>query len=384
MPRIDKTVDNAIEILVNEAKLQAKAKNAELKFWEGKKIVSIQKWDELKRKLDDAELFDFIPNEHIEWPIRFMDYPLMGSKKYQEWTKSWRQYLISKKDPKLGKRLCHGCILNAEPDKSIWGFRYPTSTSIRDMILKHPLAKDYKFGCPTNVFKCPYKQLDQGDELFVLAEMWEIVHGALMEAHHRTYYDHGGFFEVDFERRIAYEQRHWYKDPVIMRIDEALRTLKLSVVPISSIQDIFDVLTNPESLGLVLEQYIKQVGRGNAEYTGKPDPNADKKAQRIRKYKKPILELFTELKDKIKLGELLDLYDQPKELEAEESARRLGIDAWLLKNHPEHEKDFKKKRNGKCVDCSKFSNIHCLNCGDWVCDEHWRAHGSAKHKYENQ
>ena len=382
MPKIDKTVDNAIEILVGEAKRQVRAKSAESKFWEGKKIVSIRKWDELREKLDDVELFDFIPDEHIEWPIRFMDIPLMSSKKYQEWFKSWRKYLISKKDPKLGKRLCHGCILNAEPDMSIWGFRYPTSTSIRDAILKHPLAKDYKFGCPTNVFKCPYKQLDQDDELFALAEMWEIVHSALMEAHHRTYYDHDEFFEIDFERKIAYKQRHWFHDPSMERIDEALRTLKLSVVPISSIQDIFDVLTNPKSLETVLEQYIKQVGRGNSEYTGKPDPDADQKAQGIRKYKKPILELFTELKDKIKLEEMLDLYDQPKELEVEESARRSKIDAWLIKNHPEHEKYLKMKRTGKCVDCSKFSNIHCMNCDDWVCDECWRAHGSAKHGYK--
>jgi hypothetical protein len=379
MPRIDKTIEDTVKILVAEARRQAN--HSESKFWHNKKIISIKQWEQLRKDLNDEEMLDFIPDEHVEWPFGFMNIPFMSTAKYQKWFTIWRQYLISKKDPKLGRRLCHGCILNEESDMSIWGLTYPTSTSIRDVILKHPSAKEFKFGCPTNVFRCPYKQLDQNEDLFELAEIWEIVHNAIMEAHHRTHYGHDMFFEIDFIRKIAFVQRQWYHDPTSERIADALHFHKLSVVEIRTIEDIFNTLTNPKLLELILEQYTKEIENGEAEYTGKPKQGAAEKAIKIRENKGPILKFFAELKDEIKLDHLRDLYDQPQEIEDEEKNRRGEIDAYLVSKHPTHEKYLKKKRNSTCVSCSKFSNIHCLNCQEWICDEHWKEHGRSKHNF---
>lgn len=374
MPKIDKTIDSAIGILMEEARIHVKSESG---IWQGKKVISVAKWNKMAKKSSREEMFGFIPDEHVESPFGFMDITFQQSREYSEWYRSWSGFLISKKDAKYGKSLCHGCIVNVELDK--WGFTNPPSASIRNLILKHPIANDVKSDCPVNVFKCPYKQLDKNNDLFELAKIWKIVHDALMEAHNRTRYDHRMFFELDFERGISWEQRNWFVEPTHDSIAMSLHGHKLSVVAVETIQDIFNVLTDMRLLELVLEQYIQHIAKGDLEYTGKIGPYAEERTQELRENKDRIVKFFSEIKDLVKMDELRGFYERTMKDEKDELGRKEKTEASILKWNPEFEKYLKKQRSGTCITCAKFSNIHCLNCGDWICDEHWEEHGRIHH-----
>lgn len=214
MPRLDRTIDLALGLLKHEVHRQITIKKEKDSFWMGRKIISVAKWEKLSQKHTREQMFKFIPESYVESPFGFVDIPFGSTTAFKDWYKIWKEFLWSRKDPDFGHEVCHGCILNTDVDKAGFGFMYPKSTSIRDVILKHPLAKGVEIGCPMNVFECPHGQIKENVDLFKLARIWKTIDDALKTAHYMTYYNHGVLFEVNFDSRIASVQRNWFSDPM--------------------------------------------------------------------------------------------------------------------------------------------------------------------------
>ena len=71
-------------------------------------------------------------------------------------------------------------------------------------------------------------------------------------------------------------------------------------------------------------------------------------------YRSEMVNLFMNLKDKIKIEDLT-LYEPIFKLNIQKS---------------------------KCFICQEFANIHCINCNHnnaWLCVDHWKQHNLDKH-----
>jgi hypothetical protein len=107
-------------------------------------------------------------------------------------------------------------------------------------------------------------------------------------------------------------------------------------VPIRNVQDVYNTLTDRETLNKVLEQGLE-----------------DKEYQRHRDVLVNLLMGLKE-KDKIKIEDLT-LYE------------------------PIFTSNIQKS---KCSICQEFANIHCINCNNntiWLCVDHWKQHTSEAH-----
>jgi hypothetical protein len=107
---------------------------------------------------------------------------------------------------------------------------------------------------------------------------------------------------------------------------------RLSKVPIKNIQDMYDALTDRETLNKVLEQGLED----EEEY---------------QRHRDELVNLFMSIKDKIKIENLIL-----------------------------HEAIFPSNiQKSKCFICHQaFANIHCINCSNnnsvWLCVVHWKQH----------
>jgi len=376
---LDSSVEEGIRLLRQEVLRQAKIKKIESGIWKGKRIVTIEKWEKLKKKFKDKEILQFIPEIYLDRPFGFNEYSSIKDEEFHNWSKIWFEYLKSKKDSKFGAELCGGCILYQDLDHPN-SHNPSNSTSIRDIILKHPKAKGAKLGCPIDIFQCPYNQFED-DFLFELRYIWKIVHDALSEAHRRSTYNHSKFIEIDFEHGFAFSYHHWSSQPHKEPIEITLNSHKLSIIPIKTIKDIYNVLTTPKLLKAILEQYNNYVMDEPKGNTDEHDDDEDKDTKELKQWMPKIIQFFKEIKDKINLEEMCDLTNHTMRDEEEEKKRAEQIHTSLLQREPEYANYFKKQLSDNCVVCSKFSNIHCLNCGNWICDEHWREHGQTMHNY---
>jgi hypothetical protein len=100
---------------------------------------------------------------------------------------------------------------------------------------------------------------------------------------------------------------------------------RLSKAPIRNVQDVYNALTEKETLSKVLEQGLDE------EY---------------QRHITEIVNIFMNIKDKIKIEDLT-LYE------------------------PTFTSNIQKS---KCSICLEFANIHCINCSDdnnvWLCIDH--------------
>jgi hypothetical protein len=280
--------------------------------------------------------------------------------------------LESKKDPAYGRYKCESCILN--PSLNI------TSKYLRELILNVYQEDQTKITYPCDVcsfFECPYGK--RGNALVFLGETWEILDSALDCARDATV-DFDGGYKIDFHRDLAgrYNFSHSWNN---IKIQQILDNIHQPHIPLRDIADFYNILTNPELLGEVLEQYVRSI-ENKPEYDFDHDiwkkPTLGDQPQQLRKKNKIIIEVFKEIKDTIKI-ENLHPYGKTLEEEARQKQEDLESEKkWELKN-PERAKELAIK-SGSCTVCAKFAKIYCDNCKIWMCSDHWREHGIQVHK----
>ncbi len=152
-------------------------------------------------------------------------------------------------------------------------------------------------------------------------------------------------YEADFKAgKVKEIYSNYHGDPYSFAtqypLEEKLskEVKRLSKVPIRNVQDVYNALTDRETLNKVLEQ-----GLNDEEY---------------QRHRDELVNLFMGLKEKniIKIEDLT-LYE------------------------PIFSSNIHKS---KCSICQEFANIHCINCSSnnnsiWLCVDHWKQHTVDKH-----
>jgi hypothetical protein len=177
------------------------------------------------------------------------------------------------------------------------------------------------------------------DDLFNLSEIAFQVELAFSHAYSMSK-SNETIYETDFEAgKVKEIYANYHGDPYSFSreypLEEKLKEVKrLSKVPIRNVQDVYNALTDRETLNKVLEQ-----GLDDEEY---------------QRHRDEIVNLFMGLKDKIKIGDLT-LYE------------------------PIFTSNIQKS---KCSICREFANIHCVDCNSkdvWLCIDHWVQHKTESH-----
>ena len=376
MATLDQAVKSGIKILEGtvEYKIKEIAKNNSSKVWKGKKIVSIQKWNSLKKQGNSYNLLDYMLDDHIEHPFYDLKDDQLTENDRELWCKDYFEFLEIRKNRGLGKTLCDECMLHPKCEIK--------SPSVRDVILKGISDNNRKITFPckvVNIFECPYMKEEKDASLFDLKNIEEITCNALGFANTRTKFDNSDTIQANFENNTAI-----YRDdcPLAYERDNLtslLKDFRLSKVPVKDIKDAYKVLTNREKLNAVLELYIESVAD---DYRGekKRTPTSEEKAAKIREWKSMILDFFSEIKNKIKPEDLRDVCGQTPEFEEYQiKIRKRDLEEEIARNPERFEIAQKMERSGSCVSCSGFANINCIHCNIWVCDKHWKEHAISKH-----
>ena len=113
----------------------------------------------------------------------------------------------------------------------------------------------------------------------------------------------------------------------------------MSKVPIRNVEDIFQALTNRQTLDNV------------------PDQGLD---QEYQKHTDDIVNFFMSIKNSIRKEDLFNAQDSDV-CSSDDNHRR-------------------QQHYAKCSICQGFANIHCISCNNvWLCVDHWKQHRGDKH-----
>lgn len=375
MPTINQAINSTRRLLANEVDnklVVIRTSKDKANLWRGKKLIPTAQWEVLmKRKDYQYKLLDFIPEDYVEDPFIFPTNDEKLEEMRSAWYKDYEDFLEHKKSAAFGKYKCRWCILNP------WG-GYGNRDNLRMIILKG--VKNCEFPCRTlNFFECPHGQNEKDSDLrlFSLRDVWQVISDALSHARSLSIfrdYTH----EVDFEKDsvVTYSDIRLY-GPHGWGYVRFLDHEKVSKIPVQSIKDIHYVLTNRKALDTILEQYIEYAEK--LEKEGKKPDVFD--SSTLKEMKKPIIDYIMELKNKIKIEELLNFDGKNLEEEKEERKKEEEIEKSHIENEPESV-NLDRPRSAKCIQCGEFSNIHCINCNIWVCVEHWRKHAQDSHNMD--
>ena len=152
-------------------------------------------------------------------------------------------------------------------------------------------------------------------------------------------------FETNFETGKV-RDRGYYGHQFLSTdglLEEKLAEVKrLSKVPIRNVEDIYQALTNRQTLDDVLVQGLEQ------EY---------------QKHKDDIVNFFMSLKDSIRKEDLFNA----------QNSDTYNSDDYL-----------RQQQYAKCSICQGFANINCVNCNNvWLCIDHWKQHKLDRHARSN-
>jgi hypothetical protein len=357
-----KAFERDIERIVRDS-----IKNKTLRTWKDKKIITIEEWNEMINRKDHSKLLEFIPEDYVGYPLTYVGYndPKMKEKK-EEWWKTYCEFLEEKKNPSYGNALCAECILNPSSSNG--------TKNMRNLILK-TIGLDTEFPCKiVNIFNCPQNQRKEGYRLFTYERLLNVIHDALSDAKSETRFHNDSMFDVDFERGT---HKGFHSDSYTAnttgRYESSLEGLEYCKVPIRSIKDIYDIITDDKKLGLLFDQYIEHV-RNKPRYGSESESDAEKEAEDMKGLKKQILDLLKLARPMIKLEDMSGVNGETFEDEEKERKRHESGIEFITKYQPYLVKAVYMQRSGKCMTCHEFANIHCANCDIWVCDQDWRQH----------
>ena len=372
MYRLDRAVRDRIKVLEREIVERALVAIQEGMLWKGKKLVSVEKWEKMKNKEQvQHEMLHYIPDGYVSNPFSYSKDEELWNKR-NEWYKLYLEFLEERKFPKYGASKCGGCILQPGIYKE-----YNFDFNLKEIMLTGIRDKkcEIKFPCGVlNIFECPYGQdKNANNALFTLRDMYEIITSALTHAKTLTMLGNNHTFEVDFESNwfegysdIRFRPNTWGT------VEKNLSGLSLSKIPIRTIQDIYNVLTNRESLDTILEQYLK--------HTSNYESCTENDSKHLKEMKKSIIDYFVSIKNQIKIQDIMIGNGLNFEEEKQYFKDQERLSEWFEKNDKEYYPF--RKGSGKCVLCRKFANIHCTNCDVWVCVNHWREHGLDTHNFK--
>jgi hypothetical protein len=309
------------------------------------------------------------PNDYMRMP-----FPLGVQENFEEQANKWYSDYIElmeyRKNPGHGRTKCFHCLLSPDAEDSALfiginkviaralgdGNSYNNSKKDNSSSNNNPSSSTSAgtsiYPCKVlNRYACPYDNKNRKikantnfdvDGLFALYSIAFEVELSFSHAYSMSK-SNEIIYEADFESSKVKEiYANYHGDPYSFSteypLEEKLSQVhRLSKVPIRNVQDVYNALTDRETLNKVLEQ-----GLDDDEY---------------QRHRDELLNLFMGLKEKHKIKiEDLTLYEPIFTLNIQRS---------------------------KCSICQEFANIHCINCSNnnnvWLCVDHWMQHKTECH-----
>lgn len=357
-----------VEKILDDLDSPAPERKKKLKVWKGKKIIPLKKWYKKVTLPVVRDYSDCIPDVFSD--VLFFDNPDEERDSRNKWYKIAKEYFENEQDPEYGRYQCRTCPL-AE---------LSTSFGIGNILLKF-LEKNltnFKNPCDVqNIFECPYGYPESAETIVMLGEMAAIVQESLEYACGLTKkYDKNVY--VDFvSGLVGYENQ---PSEITNHIWERMSGLKVPLLPIRGVPDIYDALTREELLETLIDQYENGVNTDNIKKVSEYDQIFT--ALRIQEWKPVIVHFFEKYKELVKIEELRDCRDydlkkeEQKKQEEAEYEKRLEIE-----NPIEAQRMKEKKSHGICLVCNGIARVFCLNCQKWLCADHWLEHGTKTHNF---
>jgi len=362
---LDKPINNLSQTLNKLYSETNSATNHDdgIKYWRGKKIISLNQWLQTKKDHTLKAALQFFPDDHPHYGLRYI-LDNIGDPKLKEVTDNWNSeyedLMEHRRNPIYGRKKCSRCLLSPDRDQAriFLGINKVIAKALERLQNVSSSTSVYPSSI-LNIFECPYAIKTQDkevcgketetttildvDDLFELSEIAFQLELALAKAQVKTK-SNDTIYETNFEtgkvRDTGYYSHHFLTTdgPLEEKLAEVKR---LSNVPIRNTDDICRALTDRDTLDKVLDQGLEE------EY---------------QKYKDDIVNFFMFIKDSIQKEDLFNA---------------LNSDGSCSDN-----KLRQRQQYAKCSTCQEFANIHCINCYDnniWLCLDHWEQHRADKH-----
>ena len=332
-------------------------------YWKGRKIIPLDKWLKItkantisrRENYNVKEGLQYFPDDYFAWMLP-LGIPDDLKEEANEWYSDYIELMEYRKNPRIGRTKCFRCLLSPSREKSAI-FLGINKVIARAIEQENNISSSRIYPCPIlNRYECPFDKKKSNndnnnklneedkvdsnlldvDDLFNLSKIAFQVELALGKAQTMTK-SNETIYETDFEAgKVKEIHANYHGDPYSYSTEYPLEeklskeVKRLSKVPIRNVQDVFNALTDRETLNKVLEQ-----GLDDDEY---------------QRHRTEIVDLFMNIKDKIRIEDLT-LYEPIFTLSTQKS---------------------------KCTICQEFANIHCINCSNndnvWLCVEHWIQH----------
>jgi hypothetical protein len=365
--KLDKSV-NKLSERINKIDYQGSISTVNSpNYWKGRKIIPLDKWLKItkantisrRENYNVKEGLQYFPDDYFEWMFP-LGIPEDLKEVANKWYSDYIELMEYRKNPRIGRTKCFHCLLSPSREESAI-FLGINKVIARAIEQENNISSSTIYPCPIlNRYECPFDKKKNNnndkikeeekensnlldvDDLFSLSEIAFQVELALGKAQTMTK-SNETIYETDFEAGKVKEIYANYRgDPYSFSTEYPLEKLgevkSLSKVPIRNVQDVYNVLTDRETLNKVLEQGLDE------EY---------------QQYKDQIVDFFMRMKNRVRIEDLI-VYEPTSSFKREKS---------------------------KCLICEEFANIHCINCSNndvWLCVDNWKQHEMEYHNRSKQ
>jgi hypothetical protein len=252
---LDKLINNLSQRLSRFSETSSNTNcNDGIKYWEGKKIIPLDQWLQIKKDYTLQAALRFFPDDHPHYGLRYIldniENPSL-KEEADKWYSEYEDLMEHRKNPVYGRRKCFRCLLSPDREEAaiFIGINKVISRTLdSEGVSIYPCKVLNRFACPydekitKDIMEDGITQKADVDYLFYLSEI---------------------AFAVELALTKAQEEG--------------------SVFRIKSAEDVYHVLIDKETLERVLHQGLKE---------------------EHKKYKEKIVEFFMSMKDRIKVEDL--------------------------------------------------------------------------------
>lgn len=352
MTTLEQANKNLLRLVEQAIQREIRIAKEASKFWKGKKIIALREWEKIQNQGTNEEL-KFIPDDYPG--LVFFDQPDDKKiiQKRMEWYDDYVEYLLFTKNEEYGMARCERCAIHDQNRTS--------SKIVKDILLENCFEEKIADPCTVcNSMKCPHP--DKMNALFSIKTIWGILDKALWFAH--SLHREQAYVDFTLQRADGYEYMSYNGGVLRYSIDEYLEKRNRPLVHINRIRDIYDILRDSEKLRAVLLQYIDSIEDDLQK--GKTKESTER-ADDLRTMIEPIVEIFSDIKDKIRFENFRGLYGQT----LEDEQKRIAID---LENKKKRDSMPKERKFYSCKDCFEDGVFYCSNCHVRICEGHFADH----------
>jgi hypothetical protein len=231
-----------------------------INYWKGKKIVSLAEWRKIANSnkafqkgiehQNTKEALQYFPDDYSRWPL----FPLGVQEELIQEANKWYLHYIElmqhRKNPNYGKTKCSRCLLSTDREEAA------IFIGINKVVARALSSSPSIYPCPIqNRFECPYDSKEKKEE----------------EEEESKSIDVDQLFQLS---EIAF---------LVELAFAAAEDKDTSKIQIKNVQDVYNALTDRETLDAILQQGLDE---------------------EHQKFKDEIVKFFMSIKDKVRMEDL--------------------------------------------------------------------------------